>query len=329
LKGSKVLTGTGVSIPELGVVLHAMASSGDTNVLATPHILASDNVKAEISIGRDIPLQKNVNAFTQAAAAASQGGAVNPAMFSAGGFSTPRAKVATKITVTPHVNDSDQVRLELTEEISNEGETAGDLGVVSIDERKASTTLVVKDQQTVVIGGLVHDEVLNGETKIPVLGDIPLLGVLFRQTTKRTVKSNLLLVLTPYVIRSQDDLRAIFERKMQERQEFLDRYFVFNDQNAWSPPRDFSRTNGLVEDIRQSLREVEEKRVLERDAAPKGPHTHVPGEPVASMPAAPAPDAASRPATNAAAPSSPPATDAPATQPPPRRVAPRSQVRVE
>src|SRR6185503_10427516 len=98
---------------------------------------------------------------------------------------------------------------------------------------------------------LVRDAVIHGETKIPVLGDIPVLGFLFRQSQKKTTKTNLLLILTPYVIRDQDDLRAIFERKMQERQEFIDRYFVFSDSAEWEPPRDFSRTNGLVEDIRQ------------------------------------------------------------------------------
>ena len=77
-----------------------------------------------------------------------------------------------------------------------------------------------------------------------MLGDIPVLGLLFRNSTKSTRKTNLLLILTPYIIRDQNDLRTVFERKMQERQEFLDRYFVFSDQQPYEPPRDFSRTNG-------------------------------------------------------------------------------------
>jgi general secretion pathway protein D len=69
------------------------------------------------------------------------------------------------------------------------------------------------------------------------------------------------LILTPHVIRDQTDLRRIFERKMQERQEFLDRYFVFSDQD-WSPPRDWTRTNGLVEDIRKSYQEIADDELM-------------------------------------------------------------------
>jgi len=290
IDGTQNLFGTGLSIPAFGVVMHALAKDGNTNVLATPHILATDNIKAEISIGQNIPLQTNIGGAASALGAlAGQAGQAGGAAGALGGllggggfgFSAPRQDVGTKVTVTPHVNDSDQVRLELAEEISEAGDSAGTLGAVSINKRTASTTLIVRDQQTVVIGGLVRDFVVNNEKKIPVLGDIPVLGVLFRQSTRSTQKSNLLLVLTPYVIRDQDDLRAIFERKMQERQEFIDRYFVFNENTAWQPPRDFSRSNGLVEDIRQSILAVEEKQRLEEEAKPKGKRTHEPGEPIA------------------------------------------------
>jgi general secretion pathway protein D len=82
------------------------------------------------------------------------------------------------------------------------------------------------------------------------------------------------------VIRDQDDLRAIFERKMQERQEFIDRYFVFNEARAWEPPRDWTRTNGLVEEIRQSILKEEERTRLAEESRPKGPVEHTPVEPI-------------------------------------------------
>jgi general secretion pathway protein D len=274
----------GVSIPAFGIVLHALAQDGDSNVLATPHILATDNVPAEISIGKNIPLQQNVGgglgnlASLAGGAAGGLGGLLGGL---GGGFGAPRQDVGTKIKVTPHVNDSDQVRLELVEEISNEGAPVGDLAAVPIEKRTASTTLIVRDQQTVVIGGLVRDSVTNAETKIPILGDIPVLGVLFKQTRRVTSKSNLLLILTPYVIRDQDDLRAIFERKMQERQEFLDRYFVFDERRGWEPPLDYSRSNGLLEDIRQSILTLEERARLEEDARPKKALTHEMSAPIA------------------------------------------------
>ncbi len=294
IEGSQNLFGTGISIPALGVVLHALAKDGDSNVLATPHILATDNVAAEISIGQNIPLQTNVGgsglsglaglagaAGGQAGAAAGLAGNLSGLLGGGLGFQAPRQDVGTKIKVVPHVNDSDQVRLELTEEISDAGSPTGALGAVPINKRTANTTLIVRDQQTVVIGGLVRDAVVNGQTKVPVLGDIPVLGALFRQSQKKTTKTNLLLILTPYVIRDQDDLRAIFERKMQERQEFLDRYFVFSETAEWRPPRDYTRANGLVEEIRQSMRRQEERLRLEEEARPKGPMAHEPQAPIA------------------------------------------------
>jgi general secretion pathway protein D len=290
IDGAENLFGTGISIPALGVVMHALAKDGDSNVLATPHILATDNVPAEISIGQNIPLQTNVGSGLSALSGLAGGAAGASALGALGGlgglggglgFQAPRQDIGTKIKVTPHVNDSDQVRLELVEEISDAGAPLGSLGAIPINKRTANTTLIVRDQQTVVIGGLVRDAITNGETKVPILGDIPVLGMLFKQSQKKKTKSNLLLVLTPYVIRDQDDLRAIFERKMQERQEFLDRYFVFSDLVAWQPPRDYARSNGLVEDIRQAMLSQDEKSRLELERAPKARKTHEPGQPIA------------------------------------------------
>ncbi|EYF02925.1 General secretion pathway protein D / Type II secretion outermembrane pore forming protein (PulD) [Chondromyces apiculatus DSM 436] len=289
IEGSNNLLGTGVSIPALGVVLHWLADNGDSNVLATPHIIATDNEEAEISIGQNIPLQTNVGGSSLGSLAGLAGGAAGAAgalggvgslLGGFGGFAAPRQDVGTTITITPHINDSDLVRMEIAEEISDAGTAVGALGAIPINKRTASTILTVKDQQTVVIGGLVRDVVLNAETKIPVLGDLPVLGFLFKQSKRTTTKSNLLLVLTPYVIRNQDDLRAIFERKMEERQEFIDRYFVFSDSRAWEPPRDWGRQNGLVEDIRQSMIKEEERARLEEESRPKDRMEHTAVEPI-------------------------------------------------
>jgi general secretion pathway protein D len=188
--------------------------------------------------------------------------------------------VGIKLNITPHINDSDQVRMELKEEFSDAGAAQGALGAVPINKRTASTTIIVRDQQTVVIGGLVRETQTNGETKVPVLGDIPVLGILFRQTRKQTQKTNLLLILTPHIVRDQNDLRRIFEEKMQQRQEFIDRYTVFESTNPWEPPPDYTRTNGLLEHIRQSqLRELERWKVNE-EMKPKGPMTHDPTKPI-------------------------------------------------
>ncbi len=286
IPGSDTLLGTGITIPAFGVLVSALAHSEDTDVLTTPHILATDNVPAEINVGQNIPLQTNVGAglsfpTTGATGATSALGGLGGAGLG-GGFAAPRQDVGTKIKVTPHLNDSNEVRLELTEEISEASATpVGALGTISLVKRTAQTTMTVRDQQTVVIGGLLRNRTSHSEDKIPLLGDIPVLGALFRQSTTDNQKANLILVLTPYIIREQDDLRTIFERKMQERQEFLDRYFVFSEDQQYSARHDFGRSTGLLEDIRQRYLHVEEEKALEQLKKPKDVLGHEPSEPLA------------------------------------------------
>lgn len=269
----------GVSIPAFGVVLNALTTTGDVNILATPHIIATDNTTAEINVGENIPLQTNfaggfgnLGALAGLSAASgggqSGGGGALAGLGALGGFgNAPRQDVGIRIRVTPHINDEDQVRLEIEEEFSQPGASSGALGAVSITQRTANTTIVVDDQQTIVIGGLMRDDTIKSKQKIPVLGDLPVLGFLFRNSKVQHRKANLLLILTPYVIRGQADLRKVFERKMQERQEFIDRYFVF--ESEWEPPLDMTRTNGLVEKIRQAHMELEERRRLEEELEPE------------------------------------------------------------
>lgn len=330
---------TGLSIPAFGVFLNALSTSGKSNVLATPHIIATDNVAANIQIGQNIALQQNVGGgLSSLAGLAGQAGATGAAGLGGlgllgglgGGFAAPRQDVGNKIKVTPHINESNQVRLEIDQESSSPGASSGDLGAVTINKRTANTTLVVADQQTVVLGGLMQDAYTTQRTKVPVLGDLPILGALFRSTKTMKKKTNLLLIMTPHVIRDQTDLRRIFERKMQERQEFLDRYFVFSGQE-WTPPRDWTRTNGLVEDIRKSFAELDLQYQWEQESKPKEiidreptvpldlPGTpRVGGAPAAAPAAGPRARPAAAPQTPApAAPAAPAAAPAPAPAPPP------------
>ncbi len=276
----------GLSIPAFGVVINALAQSGDANVLSTPHVMAMDNVQAEITVGQNIPLQTSgipagaISSLSGLASAAGQsattaaalGGLTSSSLTGAGGI--PRQDVGTTLRFTPHINENDEIRLEIEEEISEAGATEGTLGVVSINQRMAKTEVMVRDQQTIVIGGLMRESLRTAEQKVPVLGDIPLIGALFRRTEREMVKTNLLLFLTPYIIRDPSDLRAIFERKMRERQEFLDRYFVFGDHD-YAPPVDYSRTRGLVLEIINELVERDaELALLEAARAAPVPEHH-------------------------------------------------------
>jgi general secretion pathway protein D len=279
ISGSQNFLGTGISVPAFGTFIQALARTGDSDLLSTPHILALDNEDAEINVGDNIPLQTNaVSSFPGA------GGAAAGALGALGGFGSvgsPRQDVGTKIKIKPHLNDSNEVRLDLSEEISEQGAPlGGTLGAIPISKRVATTKLVVQDQQTVVIGGLIRNVTSRSEEKVPVLGDIPVLGALFRKRTNTVEKRNLVLVMTPYIIRNQQDLRTVFERKMQERQEYLDRYFVFSDSSDYKPPKDWSRTNGLVEDIRQSYFSLDERKRLDEITKPRELKTHDPQRPL-------------------------------------------------
>lgn len=312
ISGSQNFLGTGISVPAFGTFIQALASTGDSDLLSTPHILALDNEDAEISVGDNIPLQTNaVSSFPGAAGA---GGAAAGALGALGGFGSvgsPRQDVGTKIKIKPHLNDSNEVRLDVSEEISEQGAPlGGTLGAIPISKRTAKTKLVVQDQQTVVIGGLIRNVTSRSEEKIPVLGDIPVLGALFRKRKNTQEKRNLVLIMTPYIIRNQQDLRTVFERKMQERQEYLDRYFVFSDSSDYKPPKDWSRTNGLVEDIRQSYIQLEERKRLDEITRPRELKTHDPQRPLEM------PQGVTRPASGATTPTTTPATT-------PVRVVPR------
>ena len=281
----------GFSVPGFGVVVTALASSGDADVLSTPHIIAIDNTEAEISVGENIPLQTNgvapgtfagagsLGALAQAGAGGQDLG--NLAGLAGGLGSVARQDVGTTIRVVPHINANNEIRLEIEEEISEQGATSGTLGVVSINRRTARTEVMVRDQQTIVIGGLMRDAIQNKEDKVPILGDISILGALFRKTSKTKRKTNLLLILTPYIIRDPGDLREIFERKMQERQQMIDRYFVFGE-DKFEPHIDYSRTRGLVAEIVNEIDGVEEEIMLARAAELEPPPDHVPRAPVGS-----------------------------------------------
>ncbi len=322
--GSQNFLGTGISIPAFGTFIQAIARTGDTDLLSTPHILALDNEDAEINVGDNVPLQTNqglgsLGSLGGLAGAGGLGGlGALGALGGLGGFGgIARQDVGTRIKIRPQVNDSNQVRLEIAEEISEVGANVGGTsGAFQIGKRTAHTKLVVADQQTIVIGGLIRNVVGRTEEKVPVLGDIPVLGALFRKRTNQNEKRNLILVLTPYIIRSQSDLRTIYERKMQERQEYLDRYFVFSEASEYNPPKDWSRTNGLVEDIRQAYAAVEEQRRLQEMLRPKETLGHDPQTPIELPQRMPSPGTST---TTGPTPTLPTPTRRPATPSPPIR----------
>jgi len=285
LEGSDQTLLPGVSIPAFGVLLSALQTDNDVNVLSTPNILATDNVAAEIMVGGNIPVQQGGYGIGALASLAGQTAAANTGALSSllGGLnpyvSVGYQKVGITLKITPQINESDQVRLEIELEVSEvTGESS--LGPI-IGQKTAKTTSVVRDQQTVVIGGLMTDSEVETTEKVPFLGDIPVLGWFFRHTRTRTTKRNLLIFLTPYIIRDPSDFRRIFNRKMEERREFVEQISALRERE-WRPDIDYSRSNGLFEEINRTIRDLEGEEELRRQMEQAPPPEHRPSPPISS-----------------------------------------------
>ncbi len=251
------LTALGISVPSFGVILHALQTSAGVNVLSTPHLLTTDNEEAEITVGSNVPFQAGfapqslpgVNASSVPSTAT---GSLGAAIGGLGAYYAPisRQDVALKLNIKPQINAAgDYIKLTINE--SDEEITSNDpvLGP-TLAKRTAKTTVVAKDQETVVIGGIIQDRTIENASKVPVLGDIPVLGVLFRETTKQTIKTNLLLFLTPYIIRDSSDFRRIFERKMAERQKFVEDFY--GELPRYDVAVDFDRKAGPLGKMNQA-----------------------------------------------------------------------------
>ena len=232
IPGANTILGlpAGTSIPSFGVFLQAIQNNGDVNVLSMPHILTTDNEKASIQVGQNLPFPGALGAVPSVPS----GGATGTSGFGFGlGTSVQRQDVALKLEITPHVNDSDFVRLEVNGEISDVANPNYNGLGPSTTKRTVKSVVTIRDQQSIVLGGLIKDQLSETVDKVPLLGDIPILGYLFKHTTKSITNQNLLIVLTPYIIKDPNDLRHIFERKIGERREFMERYSAFKDEREY------------------------------------------------------------------------------------------------
>jgi general secretion pathway protein D len=255
----------GLNIPNFGIVINALQTSSDVNVLSTPHILTTDNEEAEITVGQNVPFQSGFSA----GGLGGLGGLAGLAGGAAGGLGglgglagglgglgggvfgqIQRQNVDLKLSIKPQINESDYVRLVINEQIEEIASSDPVLGPTT-SKRSAKTTVVAKDQETIVIGGIMQDRLVESVSKTPLLGDIPLLGNLFRQQTRRKVKTNLLLFLTPYIIRDAGDFRRIFERKLKERQQFVEQFY--GASTSYDVAIDFNRKPGPVARMSQLL----------------------------------------------------------------------------
>jgi general secretion pathway protein D len=248
LANSQTVLGT--SIPSYGILFQALATQDNTNILSTPHVIAIDNEKAEFSVGNNIPYKAGLT--FGGFGLPQTGGQQLPGSI---GQNIQREKLNLTLNVTPHISSNDSVRLEIEQETKDIGGSDPELGP-TWTERKLKTQVVVADQQSVVIGGLIQERDIYSESKVPLLGDIPILGYLFKYAKKSKRKTNLLIVLTPYIIKDQLDLQSIRERKVREREEFVRSFSSLNEMK-YAPRTDYRRKRGLIEEINRSIQSIE------------------------------------------------------------------------
>jgi type II secretory pathway component GspD/PulD (secretin) len=191
-------------------VLTALAEESKAKVLAAPHILVSDNKEARIQVGRQIPIATSTTSTP----------IVGGTAVTTTSTSTIQYKdIGIILKVKPQVNDSGLISLEITQEISSLGETVkvGGLDEISINKTEATTNLVAKDGDTIIIGGLIQEDVSKSKDGIPFISKIPIIGNLFGNTTDKTTRTELIILLTPHVMKNLQEAGDVTS-------DYLDRY---------------------------------------------------------------------------------------------------------
>ncbi len=179
--------------------LQSLASQNKAKILSSPHILVSDNREARIQVGDQVPIATSTTTTTATAG-------VTPSI-----TSTIQYKdTGTILKVKPQVNDSGLVALEVTQEVSDfTTQSLFGSDQIVISKREATSNLVAQDGQTIVIGGLIKEKITKGRSGLPLISKIPLLGYLFGSTSDQDDRTELIILLTPHVIRQQADAREV------------------------------------------------------------------------------------------------------------------------
>ncbi|HCN17125.1 MULTISPECIES: type II secretion system secretin GspD [Psychrobacter] len=187
-----------------GAILQALDSSTSANLLSMPSILTLDNEKASILVGQNVP-------FVTGSFTTSGNNSNNP-------FQTiDRQDIGINLNVIPHIGDNGTVRLEVSQEVSSvvPGSTGNASGLIT-NKSLINTTILADDQQTIALGGLMRDNTTTRQQKVPGLGNVPLIGRLFRSDNDTTQKSNLIIFLQPTILRDGGAVASVTERKFNQ-----------------------------------------------------------------------------------------------------------------
>jgi general secretion pathway protein D len=227
LSKQKITLADGTEIPAQAAVISALENETGVNVLSAPTILTTDNEEAEIVVGQNVPFVTSR--------------ATNETNLSNTFSQIDRRDVGITLRLTPQISEGDTVRLLLFEEVSALVKTplpeVLQLGPTTT-VRSATTNVVVRDSDTVAIGGLISDRVDDAESGVPYLTDIPVVGNLFKYQQKQKEKVNLIILLTPHIVRDPDQMLAVSEgEKARFRQAMVGRGRFAGTQGTLAPRR--------------------------------------------------------------------------------------------
>ncbi len=260
------LLGTGKDIPAFGVILQALQSNDDVNVVAEPHIYTADNKEAEIEVGRKVPTPGALS-FGGGAA----GTSLTPLQ------SINREDVTLDIKLTPHVKDEFSLTLDIELEDRDVVATDPVLGVTTTKRRVKLENVLARDDLPVVLGGLMREREIENTQQVPGLGSVPILGWLFKRRVKTKEKINLLIILVPHIVETADDIRRIHEQRTRERFEFLERETNFKRRDLETNVN-YRKKAGMLASIDREARRYESQELLLRQAEAELASERITGE---------------------------------------------------
>lgn len=184
----------------LGALINAVQTDKNSNILSTPHITTNNNVPASILFGQEVPV--------------STGEALSQGNFNDRFRTIQRQNVGIELDVTPQINAGNTVRLDLRQEVSSiAGTVSRTSNELIINKREIKTTVTVGDREIVALGGLLDDNEQRTLQKVPLLGDIPVLGEVFKSRARSRVKTNLMVFIRPTIMRNAADRQALAARR--------------------------------------------------------------------------------------------------------------------
>lgn len=237
----------GMSIPKFGVLIRMLQQNSNVNVLANPYLMGMDAEEAEVIVGSNIPFVTGTSRDSNN----------NPVL------SIQRQDVAMSVKLKPGINEKGNVKVQVEvtlEDLASMSETLGP----TTTKRSVKTTVMGPSGSRIAIGGLIKENEIKDTDKVPGLGDMPILGRMFRNDKTGKEKTNLLIVITPHIINDMHEIKKIFKKKLDERSEYI-REMYGEEDNKYRVREDFHDKTGIVEVLRQVVEEQKLQAEMSRE----------------------------------------------------------------